>query len=129
MNNPTVEKNYTTVFRDGSIIHENPWIMPMGKGKWYWNEEARGGVVAWFEIPEGGYKYPKKYLLPSFELRDLLIDANKLDAIDQAGLTSSMMYYEALERYLDSQGHYDNFEDLANDQIEGYYKGYEYKTY
>ena len=27
MENPTKEANYTTIFADGSVILENPWIM------------------------------------------------------------------------------------------------------
>ena len=73
MENPTKGGYYTTVFYDGSIIHENLWmVFPDGTGKWYWNESDRGNIVAWFPIPEGGYKYHKWYKLPDWELEELL---------------------------------------------------------
>jgi hypothetical protein len=61
MNNPTKEANYITIFKDGSIIYGNPWLMfEDGHGKWYWNEECRGGVVAWYETEEELDKWIKK---------------------------------------------------------------------
>ena len=85
MDNPTVEGNYTTIFKDGSIILENPWlILPDGHGKWYWNEELRGGVIHWFK-PEEPYEVHYWYKLPDWELIDL-VKAN--------------LKYEALANYL-----------------------------
>ena len=76
MENPTKEGYYTTVFRDGSIIHSNLWmVFPDGHGKWYWNEEARGGIIAWFPIPEGGYNFHNWYKLPDYKLKDAMMDS------------------------------------------------------
>ena len=87
MENPKVEKNYTTIFHDGSVIYENPWlIFPDGHGKWYWDEDIRGGVVAWNEIPEGGYIKHRYYKIPSWELYDLIEDAASYEIINQGGI-------------------------------------------
>lgn len=126
MTNPTKEANYTTIFADGSVILENPWLIrPDGTGKWYWNEEPRGGVVAWNEIPEGGYKYHKYYKLPDWELRDLVIQSLTLEALSEAGIDNWEWYNQAIKDYCD-YFHVNSIEELAErDLTEAYYKGYE----
>lgn len=120
MKNPTKEGNYTTIFKDGSIIHENPWlIFPDGHGKWYWNEECRGGVVAWNEIPEGGYNFHRWYRLPEDELRELLFAA----AISEALTRVDIDYYDAIEDYCSSHK-VQSIEELINAEM-AYYSGYE----
>lgn len=120
MKNPTIEKNYTTIFADGSIIYENPWlIFPDGTGKWYWNEESRGGVIAWNEIPKGGYKYHKWYRIPDWELRELIMDAEKYAAVEIFNGVNETY----LNLYLTEQG-LDSYESLADAYLDSYYKDY-----
>lgn len=127
MENPKVAKNYTTIFRDGSVIHENPWfIFPDGHGKWYWNEEVRGGVVAWTEIPEGGYKYHKFYRLPDWELRELLEAQHLINALDKADAYDFKMYNKAISDYLNGLNCKSFAEAIQND-LNTYYAGYECK--
>lgn len=120
MENPKVAKNYTTIFRDGSVIHENPWLMfPDGHGKWYWDEEVRSGVVAWTEIPEGGYKYHKFYRLPDWELRELVEQAKRAEAYEMYADDISKI----LNAYLMKQG-FSTYVNMADFEIDTYYKRY-----
>ena len=123
MENPKEEKLYTTIFADGSVILQNYWMQfPDGTGKWYWNEEIRGGVVAWTEIPEGGYKTHKWYRLPDWELRDLIIEAEQFHAFEKFnGLDDRI-----LNAYLIDKG-FASFESIADEELRSYYNGYECK--
>lgn len=99
MKNPTVEKNYTTIFADGSIIHENPWLMfDDGHGKWYWDEEIRGGVIAWNEIPEGGYNYHHEYKIPDWELEGLLKQTIKFQILENKNMIQHFTDKEWFEK-------------------------------
>lgn len=127
MENPTKEGNYTTVFRDGSIIHENPWmIFNDGHGKWYWNEEVRGGVVVWFEIPKGGYNFHRFYRLPEWELRELLEAQHLVNALDNADAYNHELYNKAMRDYLDGLD-CKTFQDVIKNDLNTYYAGYECK--
>ena len=122
MINPVKQGNYTTIFADGSVILENPWlIFPDGHGKWYWNEDARGGIVAWIDIPEGGYKYHKKYVLPDWELRDLAIAANKYEVLEKF---DDPLNNKRLNEFLIDQG-FVSFEQMVDEEIKNYWCGYE----
>ena len=125
MENPTKQGNYTTIFRDGSVILENPWlIMQSGKGKWYWDEECRGGVIAWNEIPEGGYKPHKWYKLPEEELRELVLASLTLGALEDAGVDNWKYYDQAIKDYC-SHYYAKSIKELADSEINcGYYSGY-----
>lgn len=125
MENPKKPRNYTTIFRDGSVINENPWlILPDGHGKWYWDEEMRGGVVAWTEIPEGGYKYHKFYRLPDWELRELLGAQHLISALDNADAYDLKRYNKAISDYLDSLN-CESFAEVVQNDLDTYYAGYE----
>ena len=127
MENPIKEGNYTTIFADGSVIYENPWlILPNGKGKWYWNEECRGGVVAWNEIPEGGYKFHRWYKLPEEELEELLEAWHLVNALDKAGAYDYEIYNQAMRDYLDSMD-CETFQEVIRNDLATYYAGYEVK--
>ena len=122
MVNPVKQGNYTTIFADGSVILENPWIVfPDGHGKWYWNEDARGEIVAWIDIPEGGYKYHKKYALPDWELRDLAIAANKYEILEKF---DDPLNNKRLNEFLIDQG-FISFEQMVDEEIKDYWCGYE----
>jgi hypothetical protein len=129
MNNPTVEGNYTTIFKDGSIIYENPWMIRKdGTGKWYWNEDVRGGVVAWNKIPEGGYKFHTNYRLPDWELHELVYAQLTLEALEHGGVDDWEWYSESIKDYCNSC-HADSIEDIVKEELEtGYYSGYKMKT-
>ena len=126
MENPTKQGNYTTIFADGSIVYENPWLMfSDGHGKWYWNEKCRGGIVAWNEIPEGGYKFHRWYKLPEHELKELVMSQLTLEALEEAGVRNWPGYSTAFKNYCD---HYyaECIEQMAeNEMKDGYYAGYE----
>jgi len=81
MENPTKTGKYTTIFADGSVILENFFMGNLNK--WYWNEEASGGIVAWTNLPEGGYKKHNWYKIPDYELRELVVATAKYEAIEQ----------------------------------------------
>ena len=126
MNNPTKEGNYTTIFADGSIVYENPWLMfSDGHGKWYWNEECRGGVVAWNEIPEGGYKFHRWYKIPEDELIELLEAQHLVNALDKADAYNYEIYNKAIRDYLDSID-CETFSAAIRKDLDTYYAGYEY---
>ena len=124
MDNPTKEGYYTTVFRDGSIIHANLWmVFPDGHKKWYWNEECRGGVIAWNEIPEGGYKFHRWYKLPEEELKELLEARHLVNALDKADAYNYEIYNKAIRDYLDSIN-CETFQDAVENDLYTYYSGY-----
>ena len=128
MENPKAEGNYTTIFADGSVILENHWIdFGDGHGKWYWNETFRGGVIAWNEIPEGGYKYHRRYKIPEWELRELVRSEFICEALEQAGVQQWEGYDKAIKDYCDHY-YYSNIDQIVDDEIiNGYYKGFEVK--
>lgn len=105
LENPTEPGFYTTIFKDGSIIHYNEWInidTPYHPGgKWYWNEDLRGGVIHWFK-PQEEYIQHKWYKLPDWELRDLIKESLRFEYVNHERLN------EIAQKYLDT-----------------YYKGYE----
>lgn len=124
MNNPTKEGMYTTIFADGSVILDNLWLMFQdGHGKWYWNETCRGGVVAWNEIPEGGYKLHKWYQLPEEELKELLEAQHLVNALDKTGAYNYGIYNQAVRYYLDSIN-CETFQDAIRNDLNTYYSGY-----
>ena len=125
MENPTKGGHYTTVFRDGSIIHENVWMtFEDGSGKWYWNEVDRGGIVNWFPVPNGGYRFHSWYKIPDWQLKELIVDQMRLEALEDGGV----LYWEDYNNAIDSYcSHYyaDSIEELAeNEMNDGYYAGY-----
>lgn len=125
MENPKKPGNYTTIFHDGSVIHENLWLMfPNEHGKWYWDEEARGGVVAWTEIPEDGYKFHRWYKLPEEELEELLEARHLVNALDKADAYDLKIYNKAINDYLDGLNCESVAEVVQND-LDTYYAGYE----
>ena len=122
--NPIAEGEYTTIFADGSIIYYNPWIMfNDGTGKWYWNEECRGGVIHWFK-PEQKYKFHDWYKIPDVELY---------------GLIAAEKMYEACEKYLDEEdinkakfiyltdNNCCSFREFVDKELEDYYNSYKIK--
>lgn len=128
MNNPTKEGNYTTIFRDGSVILENPWLIrPDGNGKWYWNEECRGGVIAWNEIPEGGYNRHKWYKLSEDDLYDLIYSDLTISALMDAGIENEPIYDWAIKIFCNTHN-VDTITALVEREMNtGYYSGYEIK--
>lgn len=123
MDNPTKEGCYTTIFKDGSIIHKNYWMMWEDKpflNKWYFNEYDRGGIIHWFK-PEEEYSFHKWYKLPDSELRDLLEEALRWEALDSF-LYTDEDFNAAYKKYTE---HYGSFENMVDQEIEKYYKGYE----
>ena len=130
MENPTKEANYTTIFADGSIIYENPWLVfPDGHGKWYWDEETRGGVIAWNEIPKGGYKFHKFYKLPDWELQDLLYAAYHFYALQKGGVDNWEWYGVSIDDFCKAE-HINSIDELVEqDLIEGYFAGYQISDY
>jgi len=123
MNNPTEEGIYTTIFKDGTIIHYNYWMMfEDGKGKWYWNSTVSGGVIHWFK-PEENYEMHTYYRLPDWELRELIEQAKRAEAYE----TYADDIDKILQAFLIEQG-FSTYEDMANYEMNaGYYKGYEIK--
>ena len=120
MKNPTKQKNYTTIFADGQVILENPWIIDSnGRGKWYWDGTAHGGIVAWNEIPEGGYKPQRFYKLPEWELRDLIKQAFCYESL----LRYNEVNIECIKTYLQELG-YNSLNDVATHELNAYYYGY-----
>ncbi len=128
MRSPIKEGNYTTIFADGSIVYENPWLMfSDGHGKWYWNEECRGGVVAWNEIPEGGYNFHRWYKLSEEELKELLEARHLINALDEASAYNYEIYNKAMRDYLDGID-CETFQDAIKNDLNTYYKGFEINT-
>jgi len=123
MNNPTEEGIYTTIFKDGTIIHYNYWmILEDGKGKWYWNSTISGGVIHWFK-PEENYIMHKNYKLPDCELRALIERAKHAEAYEMYGNDVNKI----LQAFLMKQG-FSTYEDMANYEMNaGYYRAYEVK--
>lgn len=123
MNNPTEEGIYTTIFKDGTIIHYNYWMMfENGKGKWYWDSTVNGGVIHWFK-PEEDYIIHKNYKLPDWELREILAASFKYEAIKEFCPNRE----EIFKSYL-ADNNLKNFEEMADKEMDaGYYKGYEIK--
>lgn len=119
MDNPMIEGNYTTIFKDGSIILENPWLMfPDGHGKWYWNEYARGGVIHWFK-PEEPYKVHCQYELPDWELIDLVEASIKYAILtDHINLETRMSLFND---YLKNTK-YNDISEVINDELKYYEK-------
>lgn len=110
---------YTTIFKDGSIIHYNAWIMfDDGHGKWYWDSVANGGVVHWFK-PEEDYKFHDFYKLPDWELKELLIINLKYEALNYFKLVDK----NAVDAYLIEEG-YSSYEAFAENELNTYFKGY-----
>ena len=102
MNNPKVEGNYTTIFKDGSVVLENYWIIfPDGHGKWYWDEDIRGGVVAWSNIPEGGYIRHPFYKLPDWEMDDIIRLITGYEVLMDSGVKTWDGYKDAWTLYED----------------------------
>ena len=119
MVNPTKDGFYTTIFKDGSIIHYNQWMtFEDGHGKWYWNSTANGGVIHWFE-PEEKYEFHDFYKLPDWELKELLISGLKYEALSYYKLVNK----DALDAFLIAEG-FPNYEDFAKNELNTYYKGY-----
>lgn len=123
MNNPTEEGTYTTIFKDGTIIHYNYWmILDDGKGKWYWDSTVSGGVIHWFK-PEENYIMHKNYKLPDWELRALIERAKHAEAYEKYVDDASKI----LQAFLMEQG-FNTYEDMANYEMNaGYYRAYEVK--
>ena len=123
MSNPTEEGTYTTIFKDGTIIHYNYWMMfEDGKGKWYWNSTVNGGVIHWFK-PGEDYIMHKNYKLPDWELREILAASFKYEAIKEFCDKREKIFTS----YLIEHG-FDSFEKMADNEMNaGYYKGYEIK--
>ncbi len=120
MQNPEVEGNYTTIFKDGSIILNNYWMIfpDDGHGKWYWNEDIRGGVIHWFK-PEEEYETHLYYKLPDWELRELVEQAKRAEAYEMYADDVSKM----LRAYLMKQG-FSTYANMADFEIDTYYKKY-----
>lgn len=119
MNNPTKAGLYTTIFKDGSIIHYNEWMMfDDGHGKWYWNSTANGGVIHWFK-PSEDYQFHDFYKIPDWELKELLISGLKYEAMNYFKLINK----DALNAYLIEEG-YPSYEAFAQDELNTYFKGY-----
>ena len=119
MENPIKEGNYTTIFKDGSIVLENPWLIKAdGKGKWYWDEDIRGGVIHWFK-PTVKYEEHKYYKLPDWELEELIIHAEQYCAMEQFHAVDKKF----LDAYLMTQG-FPSYKAMAKQQMKTYYDGY-----
>lgn len=119
MENPKAEGNYTTIFKDGTIILSNYWMQfPDGNGKWYWNEDIRGGVIHWFK-PEEEYETHLYYKLPDWELRELIEQAKRAEAYEMYADDVSKM----LLAYLMKQG-FSTYANMADFEIDTYYKRY-----
>lgn len=123
MDNPVKEGTYTTIFADGSIILYNQWMMfdNPSLNKWYFNELPRGGVIHWFEPPEDKYKEHKWYKLPDWEVRELLKNALKYEAVDTYASDTELIG-NAIDRYT---AHYGAINSMVEQELEKYYKGYE----
>ena len=119
MQDPKETGNYTTIFKDGTIILSNYWMQfPDGYGKWYWNEDIRGGVIHWFK-PEEEYETHTYYKLPDWELRELVEQAKRAEAYE--------MYVDdtnkILNAYLMKKG-FSTYTNMADYEIDLYYKRY-----
>lgn len=119
MNNPTEPGFYTTIFKDGSIIHYNEWMMfDDGHGKWYWNSTANGGIIHWFK-PSEDYQFHNFYKIPDWELREILNLALKYEALNFYNLVNK----NALDSYLIKEG-FPSYEEFVDNELDTYYKGY-----
>ena len=119
MENPKAEGNYTTIFKDGTIILSNYWMQfPDGHGKWYWNEDIRGGVIHWFK-PEEEYETHSYYKLPDWELRELVEQAKRAEAYEMYADDVSKI----LRAYLMKQG-FSTYKNMADSEMDTYYKRY-----
>lgn len=123
MDNPIEAGTYTTIFKDGSIIHHNQWLVFPDSpqlNKWYFNEEYRGGVIHWFK-PDGDYKFHKSYTFSDWELRELVsnvilaeacydyFDYNDYKkAVDNYCAENKMTFNEAVSQYIEK--YYKQFE-------------------
>jgi hypothetical protein len=122
MINPTKPGVYTTIFKDGSIILYNEWMMfdNPNLNKWYFNESYHGGIIHWFK-PEEEYKPETYYKLPRHVLYDLVCASITNDAYYQYFDTNELL--AACSKY--NQENSAGLKDLVELEIEHYYKGYE----
>ena len=122
MSNPTKAGLYTTIFKDGTIIHYNEWIvLENGKGKWYWDNTILGGVLYWFE-PKEKYEFHNFFKLPDWELREILDSALKYEALNFYNLVDK----QALDSYLIEEG-FASYDDFVENELKTYYEGYREK--
>ena len=122
---PTEEGRYTTVFKDGSIVHENYWFYTADdhEGKWYWNESIRGGVIHWFK-PEVEYELHSWYHLPDWELQELVMAEKKYEAYEKYFNKEDTNKAEL--EYLINNNFY-SYQAFADYEIKNYYSGYKCK--